>query len=72
LLLNPVTYGGIGNPDAIKDRLLHMGIKNYNFNEALQNLAEFQPLDRELQPGEQMRKYTKTLDRQSVNWKSLR
>ena len=72
LLLNPVTYGGIGNPDAIQDRLLHMGIKNYNFNEALQNLAEFQPLDRELQPGEQMRKYTKTLDRQSVNWKSLR
>ena len=72
LLLNPSAFGGTDNPNAVQDRLLNMNIKHYNFSDSLQDLSQFQPLDHELQPGEQMRKYVQTLDRQSVDWRTLR
>jgi len=70
LLLNPAGFGGIGNPDAIQDRMLRLGIKHYTFNDTLQDFPQYQSLDRELQTGEQVRKYTKT-PRQSMDWRSL-
>jgi uncharacterized protein (DUF58 family) len=71
LLLNPEGFGGIGKADDIQDRMLRMGIKHYNFNDSLQDLAQFQPGDYPLQPGEQMRKYTQTLKKQTVHWRPL-
>jgi hypothetical protein len=72
LLLNPSAYGGKDSPNEIQNRLLNMGIKHYNFNDSLQDLSQFQDMDYSLQPGEKMRKYTETLDRQSVDWRTLR
>ena len=71
LLLNPTGFGGIGKPDAIQDRLLRMGIKHYNINDTLQDLSQFQPEDFAVQPGDQMRKYTQSLKKQTVNWRTL-
>ena len=71
LLLNPAGFGGIGNPDAIQDRLLRLGIKHYTFSDTLQDLSQYQSLDRELQSEEQRRKDTQALNRQSVDWRSL-
>ena len=71
LLLNPSAFGGQDNPNAIQSRLLNMNIKYYNFSDTLQDQSQFEPLGPEYQPGEQMRKYVKTLNRQSVDWKSL-
>ena len=72
LLLNPSAYGGTDQPKEIQDRMLNMGVKHYNFNDSLQDLSQFQDMDYSAQPGEKMRKYTETLDRQSVDWRTLR
>jgi uncharacterized protein (DUF58 family) len=71
LLLNPSAFGGTKNPNAIQSRLLNMNIKHYNFSDSLQDLAQFEPLGQEQQPGNQMREYVKTLPRQSGEWRAL-
>ncbi|HDD54774.1 MAG TPA: DUF58 domain-containing protein [Chloroflexi bacterium] len=71
LLLNPSAFGGTQDPNAIQNRLLNMNIKHYNFSDSLQDLAQFEPLGQEHQPGNQMREYVKTLPRQSSEWRAL-
>ena len=71
LLLNPSAFGGTKNPNAIQSRLLNMNIKHYNFSDSLQDLAQFEPLGQEQQPGNQMREYVKTLNRQTGEWRAL-
>ena len=46
-------------------------VKHYNFSDTLQDLAQYKPQDGETQPGEQMRKYTQALKRQSRDWRAL-
>ena len=71
MLLNPSAFGGTGNPNAIQNRLLNQNIKHYNFTDSFQDISQFEPIGRELQPGEKMRRYIKSLDKQSVHWRSL-
>ncbi len=71
LLLNPSDFGGTGNPNAIQNLLLNRNIKHYYFSDSFRNISQFDPLGSELQPGEKMRRYVKTLDKQSVQWRSL-
>ncbi len=71
LLLDPSGLGGRTNPRAVQNRLLNLNIKHYTFTDSLQDLSQFDPIGQEHQPGEQMRKYVKTLNKQSVHWKSL-
>jgi hypothetical protein len=71
LLLNPSAFGGTDNPDAIQSQLLNMNIKHYNFNDSFQDLSQFDPLGQEYQPGNEMRKYVKTLNKPSLGWRSL-
>jgi hypothetical protein len=71
VLLNPSAFGGSENPDAIQNRLLHMNIKHYNFNDSFQDLSQFTPVGMQDQPGTEMRKYIKTLNKQSLGWRSL-
>ncbi|MEA3350172.1 MAG: DUF58 domain-containing protein [Chloroflexota bacterium] len=40
LLLNPVSFGGVGNPRPIQNKLLALGIKHYNINADLQDRSE--------------------------------
>jgi hypothetical protein len=71
LLLNPSAFGGTKNPDAIQSQLLNMNIKHYNFNDSFQDLSQFDPLGQEYKPGNEMRKYVKTLNKPSLGWRSL-
>jgi uncharacterized protein (DUF58 family) len=71
LLLNPSAFGGTQNPNAIQSRLLNLNIKHYNFSDSLQDLAQFEPIGQEYQPGSEMRKYVKTLKDRSGQWRSL-
>ena len=71
LLLNPSAFGGNQNPNAIQSRLLNMNIKHYNFSDSLQDLAQFEPLGQEHQPGARLREYSRSLNRQTGKWRTL-
>ncbi len=45
LLLNPVSFGGVGNPKSIQENLIALGVRFYTINDELQRRAELKPKD---------------------------
>ncbi len=45
LLLNPASFGGSGNPKAIQENLIALGVRFYTISDELQNQTELKPKD---------------------------